>query len=430
MLNVTNVIKNSPADKIGIKPGDILLNINNETCTDFIDYEFLTSVSNLSVKYKNTKGKIVTKKVRKPEHEDFGIEFPTCKCRSCCNKCIFCFIDQLPDGLRDSLYFKDDDWRMSFLMGNYVTLTNVGNREFERILKRKTSPLYISVHATDPEVRSFILGNKNAEILPRLKKLAENGIYFDCQAVLVPGINDGDVLYKTISDLSSLYPYARSLALVPVGLTEHRNNLYPILPFTEHQAKKVIEIANKFSSKLLKELGTRFVFPADEMYIRANMELPPLNEYEELLQKEDGVGMISSFLHEIGIALNSDYLKPKYKNLSIACGQDIYPYFNDIAKKIQATLGSEIHVYPITNNYFGKTITISGLITGQDLIAQLKNKELGEELFISQTMLRQFEDVFLDDVTLSDLCDILNIKVSVVEPDGFEFIEKITLTED
>ncbi len=430
MLDVTYVRRGSAAYKAGIRKGDKLLRICGEACSDFIDYEYLTSGCSIEVEYRKKNGKVIKKTVYKNECDDFGIEYPQCRCRACCNSCVFCFVDQLPDGMRDSLYFKDDDWRMSFLMGNYVTLTNVGDREFNRILKRKVSPLYISVHATDKDVRSLILGNKKADILPRLRALSENGIYFDCQAVLVPGLNDGDILRKTISDLLDLYPYARSLALVPVGITCHRDGLYPLSSFTVEQARDVIAISNEFAKISLEKLGTRFVFPSDEMYMRAKLQLPDISEYEGLLQKEDGVGFVSSFFSEAYEALDNAPNASAFSDISIACGVDIAPLFEAFAIKCTEKTGMKIYVYPIKNEFFGKSVTVSGLITGADIVNQLKGQHLGQRMFISKTMLRQFEDVFLDNVTLSELCDILKIDVCAVEPDGYAFMQAITNCED
>ncbi len=425
MLKITSVLRGSPAHRAGIRKGDVIVSLGGEPAVDFIDYEYFTSSDCIEVEFKKPNGRIKTAVIEKDECEDLGVDFDDPVCRACCNKCVFCFVDQLPKGMRDTLYFKDDDWRMSFLMGNYVTLSNVSDSEFSRILRRKTSPLFISVHATDPGVRSFILGRKNADILPRLKALKDNGIKFDCQAVLAAGINDGDVLKRTIEDLAPLIPYARSLALVPVGLTAHREGLYPLSVLNKDQAAAIIDMAESYAEGFLKQYGTRFVFCSDELYMRADRALPPVAHYEELLQKEDGVGLVSSFMAEAEEALK-EAKTSRCSELSIACGADIAPMFSVLASKCSEKLGVRLSVYPIINNFFGHTVTVSGLMTGRDIAEQLKGKPLGEALLISATALRRFEDVFLDGVTLEEICGILKTEVRPVEPDGALFIEAIT----
>ena len=423
-LHVTQVAQRSSAKKIGICPGDEILSMNGESVNDFIDYQYFTAEEDLTVVFRKADGTLMEKTLRRDPYEDFGIDFKESKCRACANNCIFCFIDQLPAGMRDTLYFKDDDWRMSYIMGNYVTLSNVGEREFQRILRRKT-PLYISVHATDTEVRGKILNTKNPEILSRLQRLAEAKITFNCQAVLAAGVNDGAVLEKTISDLMPLYPYASSLALVPVGITEHRDGLYPLSLMEKQQARDIIAICEHYQKIALEKYGTRFVFCSDELYFRAELPLPDYEEYEEFEQKEDGVGLVTSFFCEAEEALADCEESSAYKKVTIACGTDVAPIMSSFCKKAAEKLGMEIQVIPIINNHFGRTITISGLMTGGDLIRQLRNIDLGERLFFTQSALREFESVFLDDVTLSELCDILNIKAEPVFNDGYCLINAL-----
>jgi len=423
-LFVTHVSHGSCAEKIGICVGDAILEINGEKVNDFIDYQYFTAEDRLSVLFRKTDGSCHKKKLHKDPYDDFGIDFKESKCRACTNKCIFCFIDQLPDGMRDSLYFKDDDWRMSYIMGNYVTLSNVGEREFDRILRRKT-PLYISVHATDPKVRSEILNTRNAEILPRLQQLAEHKISFNSQAVIAAGVNDGEVLEKTISDLLPLYPYAQSLALVPVGITAHREGLYPLSVMEKQQARDIISICEKYQEQALKSFGTRFVFCSDELYFRAELPLPSYDEYEEFEQKEDGVGLVTSFFHEAETALSDCEDPSPFEKVSLACGADVAPLMQSFAEKCTEKLGVKINVFPIYNDHFGRSITVSGLMTGKDIIAQLKDKDLGQRLFFTKSALREFQNVFLDDVTLPELCDILNVQAVPVPNDGYCLIDAL-----
>jgi len=423
-LLVTQVAKRSCAEKLGIAPGDKILEMNGETVGDFIDYQYFTAEDSLEIVFQKPDGTVHKKQLRPDPYEDFGIDFQESKCRACANKCIFCFIDQLPSGMRDSLYFKDDDWRMSYIMGNYVTLSNVGEREFQRILRRKT-PLYISVHATDTEVRGKILNTKNPEILSRLKRLAAEKISFNCQAVIAAGVNDGAVLEKTISDLLPLYPYAQSLALVPVGITGHREGLYPLSVMEKDQARAIISICERYQKTALEQYGTRFVFCSDELYFRAELPLPAYEEYEDFEQKEDGVGLVASFFHEAEDALADCGETSPFEKVTIACGVDIAPLMEQFCRTAGEKLRVAVEVVPIVNDHFGHSITISGLMTGGDLIHQLKDRDLGERLFFTKSALREFQSVFLDDVTLSEICDILNVQAVPVPNDGYCLIDAL-----
>ena len=424
-LYITQVRKNSCAYKMGIRPGDQITEMNGEAVSDFIDYQYFTAEDRLSVSFRKPDGTMVNKHIVKDPYDDFGVDFEESKCRSCANKCIFCFIDQLPEGMRDTLYFKDDDWRMSYIMGNYVTLSNVGEKEFDRILRRKT-PLYISVHATDEATRSRILNTKNAAILPRLKQLAEHKIPFNAQAVLAAGINDGAILEKTITDLMELHPYASSLALVPVGITAHRKGLFPLHVMQRDEARAIIAIAERYQKTALEKLGTRFVFCSDELYMRAELPLPPVEEYEDLEQKEDGVGLVSSFFDEAEQALADCEEESSLRRVSIACGTDIAPIMRDFTRRCEQKLNMHINVYPIRNDFFGHSITISGLMTGKDIIEQLKDKDLGERLFFTKSAMKEFESVFLDGITLSEICDILNVQAVPVPVDGYCLIDALS----
>ncbi len=302
-FTITGVAEKSIADEVGIRPGDKITHLGGELLIDYIDYLYFTSGDYLTVTVEKPDGEILEAEIEKDPEESLGITFEGDgfgKKRACRNKCVFCFIDQLPKGMRESLYFKDDDWRMSFVMGNYITLTNISDDEFERILRRKTSPLYISVHATDEETRSYLLGqNSGTDILKKLQRLKDAGIHFECQAVLVGGINDGAVLEKTISDLEMFYPYAESLALVPLGLTGHRENLAKLEPMSRECARGILDILDRWQKHFLEKYGTRFVFGADELYLKAERPLPAYEEYEDFAQAEDGVGLLRGLTTEV-----------------------------------------------------------------------------------------------------------------------------------
>ena len=353
------------------------------------------------------------------------------KSRGCANKCVFCFVDQLPPGMRESLYFKDDDWRLSFIMGNYVTLTNLSDAEFKRILARKVSPLYISVHATDDEVRARLIRcPRGSGIMDKLARLKDAGIRFHCQAVLCKGINDGPVLEKTIADLCSLQPFAASLALVPVGLTRHREGLAALEPMDGDAAALIIDIAEKWQKKLLSERGGRFVFCADELYIRAGRPFPSAEEYEDFAQIEDGVGLVTQFMQEVEEALSTLRGKPRYSEVSIATGVDAAPYIRRAADRCQNKFGVRINVFAVKNRFFGESISVTGLLTGTDIARQLNGEALGECLFLSSSMLKERKNIFLDDMTLCSLSEQLNTECRAVAPDGYSFVSAFLKEEE
>lgn len=427
-LVVSIVLENSIAERKHIEVGDEILEMNGNILKDFIDFIYYEANSKISMKIKKSDGTERDISFKKSEYDHIGIAFEgdgIGRYQACINRCKFCFIDQLPRGLRKSLYFKDDDWRLSFVMGNYVTLTNVPDEEFDRIIERKVSPLYISVHATDMEVRSCLLGQtRNGNLLPRLRRLAEAGIFFNCQVVLCKGLNDGKILDKTIEDLSEFIPYCQSVALIPVGLTKYREKLAKLELIDEEAAKDIIAIAGKWQRKLMKEKGTRFAFCADEIYIQAKREFPLYEEYEGFSQLEDGVGMVRLFLSELEDALEHySYAKIKPYRASIATGEAAYPHIKFAAEKVSEAFGIEIKVYKIINHFFGETITVAGLLTAKDITEQLEGKDLGDALFITNTMLRDREDYFLDDVKLTELEERLNTTITASNPDGFSFVE-------
>lgn len=428
MLPIAHIEANSIAASWGVQAGDQLLRINQQPIYDSIDYIFFCSEENVTVDVKKSTGEVCSYSIEKEPYEELGFQFPhdgLGKCRSCVNHCRFCFVDQLPPGMRKSLYVKDDDWRLSFIMGNYVTLTNVGEKGFQRILDRQISPLYISVHATDDDTRAFLLGQERARgIMDRLRRLKEAGLTFQCQAVIAPGINDGEILEKTISDLASLYPACETLALVPVGLTEHREGLAEVHPVGEKEAKDILAICDKWQQYCLGKFDTRFVFPADELYIKAGLPFPPVSDYETLEQIEDGVGLVPAFLDDARYELErSKGKKCRFKEISIATGVDMKKFLQELADECKNILDVTIHVYPVENHCFGKSVTVSGLLTGKDIASALAGRNLGEAVLFTQSALRASTDLFLDDMSLSELCDILKVPCIPVAPDGMEFIQ-------
>lgn len=403
--------------------GDEIVSINGNVIHDVLDYKYFSYDPELRITLRRPDGIEHTVYVSKPEGRDLGLDFEEYLMdapRSCANNCVFCFIDQLPKGMRKTMYFKDDDARLSFLMGNYITLTNLSEREIQRIIDLHISPVNISVQATDPELRVKLLRNKNAgKCVDIMRRFAEGGIIMNCQIVCCPGLNDGQALMRTMEDLEAMHPAVHSVSIVPVGLTKFREGLYPLTPFTPEHSAETIDMVTAFGDKCLKKHGTRIFFCSDEMYICARRELPEDDFYEEHTQLENGVGMLRLLEREFASALAlSD--KPDGVAFSIACGVSAAPYFEKLictaAQKYDNINGK---VYAIANDFFGHGVNVSGLITGQDLIAQLRGKDLGERLFVSQNMLRRAELDFLDDVTIEEAMDALGVPIYPVESDGF-----------
>ncbi|MCT4606429.1 MAG: DUF512 domain-containing protein [Marinisporobacter sp.] len=429
---ISKIYPGSKAQKLGIEEGDKLLKINKEAIEDIIEYMFLTADEYLEIEIEKKDGIVKKYTCYKDFDEELGIEFENPiidQARSCKNKCMFCFIDQLPKGMRKTLYFKDDDSRLSFLQGNFITLTNMSEEDIQKIIKYRISPINISIHTTDPELRVKMLSNKYAKnIYERLQRLSDAGISMNGQIVLCKDINDGKNLDRTIKDLSNLYPSMQSLAIVPVGITKFREGLYPLTIFDKESSAGVIDQVAAWQNKLLKEIDTRFVHLSDEFYVLANRELPMYDDYEGFPQIENGVGLMAKFEYEVDSCLeNLSVIEKKNKQVSIATGKSAKSLMGKICKKIEEKVnGLKINVFEIKNNFFGETITVAGLITGTDLIEQLKSQELGEELVIPSCMLKRDEPIFLDNVTVEDLEKALNIKVTVTEVDGKDFINKMT----
>ena len=427
---VKSVIKGSPAYKIGMREGDTLVNLSGNEIMDVLDYRFYQNNDKMTVEYINSKGKIISKKLKKKEYEELGLEFETYlmdKKHSCRNKCIFCFIDQLPKGLRESLYFKDDDSRLSFLFGNYITLTNITEHEVDRIIKMHISPVNISVHTTDPELRVKMMNNKNAgKVLDIIYRFNEAGIKLNCQLVLVPDYNDGEELRRSLKDLAAL-ENVECIAAVPVGLTRYREGLCEISPFDKKRAEETLNILEEFGEETLKKYGERRVFAADEFYILAGRKFHDADYYEEFLQLENGVGLVPLLLSESDEAISlCDYELKEKRNITIATGESVFPFIKSIVDKIEKKWDNlKCNVFAIKNNFFGGHINVSGLITATDLEDQLKDKDLGEELLIPSVMLRDGGDMFLDSITLEELSRKLNIKITPVDNDGFQMLDKI-----
>lgn len=429
---ISKVYKDSIADELGIEVGDLLISINGEPIHDIIEYRFLLSDEYLEVEIQKQNREVYIYEIEKDYDDDLGIEFTNPiidKAKSCRNKCVFCFIDQLPKGMRETLYFKDDDSRLSFLQGNFVTLTNMSEEDINNIIKYRISPINISVHTTNPELRKTMIKNKFAgNLYSIMERLAEAQIQMNCQIVLCPGYNDKEELERTVSDLTKLYPYVNSAAAVPVGITKHREHLPNLEIFNEKTAGETIDQVDKLQKKYLKELGTRFIFLSDEFYIMANRKLLDYDEYEGFIQFENGVGMISKFEREIKDYLEnlSEDHKSKIKKVSIATGHSAYEFMCEMAKCIMEKCPNvQIDVYKIINNFFGDTITVSGLVTATDLIDQLKDKNLGETLYIPRSMLKADEEIFLDNITLENLSDIMGLEVVPCLNEGKDFIDKI-----
>lgn len=430
---ITHVQEGSVADRLGLRAGDAVMRIAGENVIDQIDYQALTAQSRFSMEVRKADGTEVRLEVRKEDWEPLGVTLDqtiVSKPRPCANHCIFCFIDQMPPGMRDTLYVKDDDWRLSLMMGNYITMTNINEQELNRIIRRRVSPLYISVHTTDPELRCRMLRNKNAgQLMDRLRLLAKNKLRFHCQVVLCPGWNDGAALQKTLADLESLYPYAQSVALVPVGLTKFRDGLDKIEPYNQQTASELLSMAHALQERFLQKLGTRFVFPSDEFYCLSRQPLPSDEAYEDYPQIENGVGMLRMFETDLRFA-TEDYpvAETKPRRLVIACGTSVAPYMQEWCDRF-APKGTTVQVKPIINRFFGESVTVSGLITGQDLVAQLRDVKC-DEILIVRDMIRNEGDLFLDDMTVQAVREALPAPLRIVQNTGEGFWRAISGWED
>ena len=419
---ITGVDPGSPAAKAGLKPGDTLISVNGHEIRDVLDYRFYCESARLLLEY-SREGSVRRKRLRKEESEPLGLDFESYlmdKPRSCVNHCLFCFIDQLPKGMRDTLYFKDDDARLSFLQGNYITLTNLSAREQQRIMDLRISPINVSVQATDPEVRCRLLGNPRAgDCYEIMRRFAARRIHMDCQIVVCPGLNDGETLQKTMEDLAALYPQVSSVSVVPVGLTRHREGLAALTPVDAAIAGEIIDRVDAFGEKCLVDCGSRIFACGDELYRKAGREVPDWDYYEGFPQFENGVGMLRSLEDEFRDALADRPEAPDPVPFAVATGGAAYPLFQKLLQLLADSCYSvKGRLYGIRNDFFGESVNVAGLLTGQDLIAQLKGKELGKKLLISVSMLRYGGDVFLDDTPLSAVSEALGVPVIPVPNDG------------
>ena len=425
---ITSVDPHSPAERAGVRCGERLAAIGDHPIQDVLDYRFFGYDKNPVLTLESDSG-CRTVRVKKGEGDDLGLNFDTYlmdKARSCANRCIFCFVDQMPPGMRETLYFKDDDARLSFLMGNYLTLTNLSPREIQRIIDLRISPINVSVHTTDPELRCKILQNRRAgESIEVMRRFARHHITMNCQIVACPGVNDGAALDRTLRELGELYPSVESVAVVPVGVTRYREGLTEIQPYTAEEAAALIDQVEAFARAFQEKNGTSLAWCSDEFYLLAGRELPEKAYYEDMDQLENGVGMLRLLLSQAELAAEDDVAHLTPAPFAVATGVSAAPFIRSVAellqKKCPAVKGT---VYPIVNDFFGHTITVSGLITGKDLIDQLKGKDLGQRLLIPSNMLRSGEQVFLDDVTVSDVEAALGVPVQPVDAEsGFDLVD-------
>lgn len=426
---ISDVQSGSIAEEVGITVGDILISINDTEIKDIIEYRYIICEEELTVLIKKPNGEEWEIEIEKDYYEDIGLDFEDPiidHARRCHNKCIFCFIDQLPKNLRESLYFKDDDSRLSFLQGNFVTLTNMKEEDIERIIKYRISPINISVHTTNPELRRLMLNNKNAGlIMERLKRLSDNGIEMNCQIVLCPGINDGLELKRTIVDLYGLYPNVRNVAVVPVGVTRYRENLHKMQTFTEKTASEAIDMIEKIQNGIVKEIGEPFVRFADEFYVLAKRDLPNEHHYGDFDQLEDGIGMIRYLDLRVSEDIEEIKVDGKGTEIGFVTGESAYNYVREAADKIEDSLNVKINVHMIENNFFGGKITVAGLIVGCDIISYFKDKKVEDYIVLPSNMLKADEDVFLDDTTLEELREKLGVKIIKCKYTGDDLVEKI-----
>lgn len=433
-VKIFDVTTGSHADKAGIKKGETLLSINSNEIVDVLDYRFYQVNRKLTLEVEDENKNVRTIEMTKGEYEEIGLEFETYlmdKQHSCRNKCIFCFIDQLPKGMRESLYFKDDDSRLSFLFGNYITLTNITEHEIDRIIKMHISPINVSVHTTNPELRCKMMNNRFAgDTLKYLKRFADAGITLNCQIVSCPGINDGDELVRTLTDLENLG--VNMTAIVPVGLTRYRENLYPLVPYNKETAGQTIDIIEKMGDECVKKHGRRIFFPGDEFYLLAEREIPSPEFYEDFSALEDGIGMIAYLTDDVGWKLEElDADESLCHKVTIACGEGVFPYMKRIMSMINEKFPNiTINTRAIKNNFFGGGVNVSGLVTGGDLIDQLRGDDLGDRLIITSSMLRFENDLFLDDVSTDDVERELGVILVPVNNNGNDLVEAVIAGKD
>lgn len=424
---IKSIEPGSIAEEMELVPGDELLTVNGEEIEDIFDYQFQIKDTYVELGIRRTDGEEWILEIDKEYDEDLGIVFENSlmdEYRSCRNHCVFCFIDQMPPGMRPTLYFKDDDSRLSFLQGNYVTLTNMSDRDIERIIRYRLEPINISFQTTNPELRCRMLHNRFAgEALNKVKKLFDAGIEMNGQIVLCKGLNDGEELERSISDLTAYLPHLKSVSVVPVGLSRYREGLYPLEPFTREDAKEVLRVIHRWQKKLYETWGLHVIHASDEWYLLAEEELPEEETYDGYLQLENGVGMLRLLREEVKQELENREGDQRELHLSLATGKLAAPTLEMLIGKIREKYPKlDVKIWPIRNDFFGESITVSGLITGQDLIAQLEGKPLGDKLLLPCNMLREGENVFLDDVTVEEVEYRLKLPVQIVDEPGRDLV--------
>ena len=427
---VSGVLPGSIAEEMGIEPGDKLLSIDGQEVTDIFDYQFYVEDEEILLLIEKPDGEQWELEIEKEADEQLGLEFGEGlmdEYRSCYNKCIFCFIDQMPPGMRDTLYFKDDDSRLSFLQGNYVTLTNMSDHDIERIIRYRLEPINISFQTTNPKLRCRMLHNRFAgDALKKVDMLYQGGIEMNGQIVLCKGVNDGEELERSIRDLTGYLPLLKSVSVVPVGLSKYREGLYPLEPFTKEEAREVLKVIHRWQEKIYAEYGLHFIHAGDEWYLLAEEEVPEAKRYDGYIQLENGVGMLRLLFDEFQEGYEPLKGDGRKAELSIATAKLAYPYIRRMAEKLGEKFPNIcVHVYCIRNDFFGERITVSGLVTAQDIMAQLKDKELGERLLLPCNMLKADEDIFLDDYTVKDVSDALQVPVHIVKSSGQDLIDAV-----
>ena len=428
MLKILFVEPYSVGAEIGLEPGDAITHFNNEPVADILDYEYFEGQECFSITILAKTGESVVVDIEKDVDETMGLVFEDkyyLTPRACRNKCIFCFVDQLPKGMRKSLYLKDDDWRMSFAAGSYVTFTNLTDGEIDRICNKKFSPLYVSVHATDDVVRRNMLQNQTAApILPLMKKFGDSGVKMNTQVVLCPDYNDKQVLQQTMQDLYSLYPAVSTLAVVPVGLTKYRNGLKDVKLVDKQKAIEVIEQVESFAQKCLDENGTRFVFCSDEFYVVAEKPIPDYDFYEDFAQIENGVGLLAKFKQEFDEGVEV-FSRAKNKKFTVATGDSAFGFISSLVDELKQKFGVNADVVEIKNKFFGESVTVSGLLTAPDILATLEESGVGDVLLLPRSLLKENEDVFLDGMTLDEFKIKVGKEVEISENDGFDFCARM-----
>lgn len=427
---INSVSEGSIAEELGVEPGDYLISINGNEIEDVFDYRFLVDDEYIEMVIRKADGEEWELEIEKDYDEEIGIDFENGLMddyRRCHNKCIFCFIDQMPKGMRETLYFKDDDSRLSFLQGNYVTLTNMSDHDVERIIRYRLEPINISFQTTNPELRCKMLNNRFAgEALKKAQKFYEAGIIMNGQIVLCKGVNDGKELERSLRDLSGYMPYLQSLSIVPVGLSKHRKGLYPLESFTKEDAKEVLGCIHKWQDKMYEKYENHFVHAGDEWYILAEEDFPEAENYDGYLQYENGVGMVRFMLDIFEEEIKARSGDDRQREISMVTGKLMYPFLKKMIKSINEKYPKvRVHLYDIRNDFFGEKITVAGLLTAQDIIAQTQGKPFGNRMLIPDSMLRSGESVFLDDITVEEMEKTLQVKIDIVKSSGQDFVDKV-----